>query len=184
MRNRLRALPPRSVKLFEDGTDLLLFPPPRAGWAKRGQPAPAPISGTNAKRVLFGALNSDTGHRVLLAREHQRGADFRAFLRLVRQRYRGRYVAVVLDEGSSHTAAASRALAGELGIELLWLPKRSPRLNPVGHLWRHGKEVKCGNHQYGPIEEQVESFTEYLYSLTPEQALLKAGALSDDFRIR
>src|SRR5262249_26016635 len=115
IRNRLRALPPRSVKLFEDETDLLLFPPLRAGWATRGQPAPVPISGDNAKRVLFGALNSDTGYRVLLAREHQRGADFRAFLGVVRQRYRGRYVALVLDEDSSHTAGASRALAGELG---------------------------------------------------------------------
>jgi len=24
---------------------------------------------------------------------------------------------------------------------LLWLPKRSPHLNPMDHLWRHGKEV-------------------------------------------
>jgi transposase len=133
--------------------------------------------------VLFGALNIDTGYRVFLAREHQRGADFRAFLRLVRQRYRGWHVAMVLDEDSSHTAGASRALAGELGIELLWLPKRSPHLNPVDHLWRHGKEVKCGNHQYGSIEEQVERFTEYLDGLTPEEALVKAGVLSDDFWI-
>jgi transposase len=162
---------------------LLLFPPLHAGWALRGQPAPVPISGDNAKRVLFGALNIDTGYRVLLAREHQRGADFRAFLRLVRQRYRGRYVAMVLDEDSSHTAGASQALACALGIELLWLPKRSPHLNPVDHLWRHGKEVKCCNHQYDSIEEQVECFTGYLYGLTPEQALLKAGVLSDDFWI-
>jgi hypothetical protein len=69
---------------------LLLFPPLRAGWAKRGQPAPVPIGGDNAKRVLFGALNIDTGYRVFPAREHQRGADFRAFLGVVRQRYRGR----------------------------------------------------------------------------------------------
>ena len=87
----------------------------------------------------------------------------------MRQRYRGRYVAMVLDEDSSHTAGASRALAEGLGIELLWLPKRSPHLNPVDHLWRHGKEVKCGNHQYGSIEEQAQRFTEYLDSLTPER---------------
>ena len=176
-------MPPRGVALFEDETDLLLFPPLRAGWARRGQPAPVPISGVNAKRVLFGVLNIDTGYRLFLERRHQRGADFRAFLGVVRQHHPGRHVALVLDEDSSHTAGASRARADRLGIELLWLPKRSPHLNPVDHLWRHAKEVVCGNHQYGSIEEQVERFTEYLYGLTPDQALLKAGALSDDFWI-
>src|SRR5439155_9697925 len=153
-------------------TDLLLFPPLRAGWARRGQPAPVPISGANAKRVLFGVLNIDTGYRLFLERRHQRGEDFRAFLGVVRQHHPGRPIALVLDEDSSHTAAASRARADRLGIELLWLPKRSPHLNPVDHLWRHGKEVTCGNHQYGSIEEQVQSFTAYLYGLTPDQALL------------
>ena len=53
----------------------------------------------------------------------------------------------------------------------------------MDHLWRHGKEVVCGNHQYGSIEEQVQRFTGYLYGLTPDEALLKAGVLSDDFWI-
>ena len=159
------------------------MPPLHAGWARRGEPAPVPISGANAKRVLFGVLNIDTGYRLFLHRPHQRGADFRAFLQVVRRQYRGRHIAMVLDEDSSHTAGASRAVAAELGIELLWLPKRSPHLNPMDHLWRHGKEVKCVNHQYASIEEQVQRFTEYLDGLTPEQALLKAGVLSDDFWI-
>src|SRR5205823_9588147 len=134
VRRRLRALPRRSAKLVEDETDLRLFPPLRAGWALRGQPAPVPIRGGNAKRVLFGAINLETGRRVLLARRRGRGEDFRAFLGEVRRLYRGRPVALLLDEDSSHTAAASRARAEELGVELLWLPKRSPHLNPMDHL--------------------------------------------------
>jgi hypothetical protein len=70
-----------------------------------------PISGGNAKRVLFGAINLETGYRLLLARRRGRGEDFRAFLEEVRRRYRGRHVALLLDEDSSHTAAASRARA-------------------------------------------------------------------------
>ena len=68
IRRHLAHLPPRSVALAEDETDLRLFPPLRAGWALRGQPAPVPISGGNAKRVLFGTLNILTGHRLFLAR--------------------------------------------------------------------------------------------------------------------
>ena len=58
------------------------------------------------------------------------------FLRELRRRYRDRPIALLLDEDSSHTARASQHLAAELGIELLWLPKRSPELNPMEHLWR------------------------------------------------
>src|SRR5205807_8635964 len=127
-----------------------------------GQPAPVPISGGNAKRVLFGALNLRTGHRVFLPRRQQRGADQQAFLGEIRRHYPGGHVALLLDEDSSHTAGASQELADELDIELLGLPKRSPHLNPMDHLWRHGKEVKSVNHQYDSIETQVEQFIDYL----------------------
>jgi transposase len=184
IRRRLRGQPRYAVKLAEDETDLRLFPPLRSGWARRGQPAPVPISGGNAKRVLFGALNLRTGHRVFLVRRQQRGVDQQAFLQEVRRHYPGRHVALLLDEDSSHTAGASQELAGELDIELLWLPKRSPHLNPMDHLWRHGKEVKSANHQYGSIEVQAERFIAYLGGLSRQEALRKAGVLSEDFWLK
>jgi hypothetical protein len=38
-----------------------------------------PISGRNARRVVFGSLNIETGQRLFLARQRQRSEDFRAF---------------------------------------------------------------------------------------------------------
>jgi transposase len=177
---RLQTLPPRSVVLAEDETDLRLFPPLRSGWAVRGRPAPVPISGFNAKRVVFGVLNIRTGQRLFLVRKRQRGEDFRAFLELVRWQWRSFDVFVLLDEDSSHTAGPSQTLAGDLHVELLWLPKRSPHLNPVDHLWRHGKEVKCANWQYAAIDLQVERFIGYLSGLSARETLRKAGLLSED----
>ena len=87
----------------------------------------------------------------------------------------------MLDQESSHTAAGSAGLAGRLDIEFLWLPARSPHLNPVDHLWRHGKEVICANWQYQTIEDQLEAFLLYLYELSPAEALRKAGVLSERF---
>jgi transposase len=121
-----------------------------------------PITGGNAKRVLFGAINIETGRRLFLVRKRQRGVDFEEFLEEVRWYYRGRHVALLLDEDSSHTAEDSQDTADELAIELLWLPKRSPHLNPMDHLWRHGKQVMSANHQYASIDEQVERFIGYL----------------------
>lgn len=90
-------LPPRSVLLAEDETDLLMFPPLRSCWALRGEPACVVISGRNARRVIFGALNLRTGHRLLLPREHQRAVDFQAFLSVVHEHYRGWHVVWLLD---------------------------------------------------------------------------------------
>ncbi len=56
-------LPARDPTLAEDETDLRLLPPLRAGWARRGGDAPVPISGGNAKRVLFGAVKPTPGPR-------------------------------------------------------------------------------------------------------------------------
>ena len=89
----------------------MLFPPLRAAWGRRGQPLDVPISGRNARRVVFGTLNIETGQRLLLARQRQRSEDFRAFLPVVARHYRGRSVALLLDEDPSHTAEDSVTLA-------------------------------------------------------------------------
>ena len=177
-------MPPRSAKLAEDETDLRLFPPLRAGWARRGEEAPVPISGGNAKRVVFGAINIETGALLFLARRRQRGADFEEFLAEVRFYYRGRHVALLLDEDRSHTAGDSRGAADGLGIELLWLPKRSPHLNPMDHLWRHGKAVMSANHQYASIDDQAERFIDYLSGLSRYEALNKAGLFAKECWLR
>jgi hypothetical protein len=177
-------LPARCVKLFEDETDLLLFPPLRAAWGRRGQALEVPLSGFNARRVLFGTVNITTGHRLFLARQRQRGEDFRAFLPMIRRHYRGWEVAVLLDEDPSHTAADSQRLAEQLRIELIWLPKRCPELNGMDHLWGHGKDHRSANKPYGAIEEQAADFVAYLQGLSNRQALRQAGILSEDFWLR
>jgi hypothetical protein len=138
---QIRRLPARSVVLAEDETDLLLFPPLRAAWSPRGHPKEVLLCGRNGRRVGCGAMNLRTGPRLLLPREHQRAADFQAFLRMVRHSYRGWHVAMLLDEDPSHTAKGSVRLADEFGIEFLWRPKRAPQLNPMDTLWGQAKDV-------------------------------------------
>jgi DDE superfamily endonuclease len=184
IRRKIRGLPRRSVALAQDETELLLLPPLRAGWAKRGQPFDVPISGRNARRVIFGAMNLRTGSRLFLARQHQRAVDFQTFLRLVHDRYRGWHVALLLDKDPSHTAAGSADLAEEFRMELLWLPKRSPKLNPLDTLWGQGKDVISANKQYATIDEQVERFIGHLSGLSRKEALHTSGVLSENFWLR
>jgi DDE superfamily endonuclease len=177
-------LPERSVVLVEDETDLLLFPPLRAMWSPRGEPARVMLSGRNARRVVFGCMNLMTGHRVFLVREKQYAIDFQAFLREVRRRYDGRRVVMLLDADSSHTARASRTLARQLNIRLLWLPTRSPELNPMDTLWGQAKDAICVNTQYTGIDEQADAFIAHVSGLSNREALRTSGVLSKHFWLR
>jgi hypothetical protein len=177
-------LAPRTVLLALDETDLLLLPPLRAGWALRGQPAPVPISGRNARRTVFGSLNLRTGHALFLAQSHKRTENFQAFLHFIHAHYRGWSVALLLDENSCHTAQGSLRVAHALSIQLLGLPKRRPTSNPVEHLWRDAKGVLCANYQDACLDHQVGGFIDYLQNLSVSQRLRKAGVLSQKFWLR
>jgi hypothetical protein len=168
--------------LAQDETDLMMFPPLRAGWSLRGEPAEVHISGWNARRVIFGAMNLLTGTRLMLPRAKGRAGDFQAFLAQVRQHYWGRHVALLLDSDPSHTAKAS--LRAAEGMTLLWLPKRSPELNPMDTLWGQAKDVIAANKQYATIDEQVDRFLGFLDSLSGREGLHTSGVLSDDFWLR
>jgi hypothetical protein len=129
-------------------------------------------------------MNLCNGTRLFLEREHRWTEDFQAFLRLLHHHYRGWHVALLLDEAPSHTAGGSMQLATSFDIELLWLPKRCPELNPMDALWGAGKDVISANKQYATIEDQVQRFLTYLRAFSGEAALHTAGVLSTDFWLR
>lgn len=163
---------------------MLLFPPLRSGWARKGEPAEVMLSGFNARRVIFGAMNLRTGKRLFLVREHQRSTDFQLFLKALRSQYKHRPIALLLDEDPSHTAKGSVELAKQLDITLIWLPKRLPKLNPMDTLWGQAKDLINANRQYATIDKQAARFVAYLRRLTDKEALHLAGVLSGKFWLR
>jgi hypothetical protein len=177
-------MPRNAVLLFVDATILRLFPPLRFAWAFRGEQAEVKISGRNAKRVLFGAINPRTGHRLVLRRPRMRQEDFQAFLRYLRQRYPGRPLWLLLDRAPCHEALKSQALAARLGIVLLWLPKQCSELNAVDHLWRELKRLIAANRQFRTIDKEAGYAEHWILGLSPHQALRKAGILSEDFWLK
>src|SRR5262245_62730072 len=126
-------MPPKAVLLFEDETVLRLFPVLRRAWALCGEQGKVGISGRNAKRVLFGTINPRTGHRVLMRAPNMRQEHFQTFLRLLRRSYPGRQLWLLLDEAPCHIASKSQALAAQLNIVLVWLPKQCSELNAMDH---------------------------------------------------
>ena len=168
-----------------DGTLLRLFPPLRATWALKGTQAAVPITGANAKRVLFGAINLRTAHRVVLIRRQAGQADAQAFLRELRRRYRhAGWLWLLADRASAHTAHRTQALAAALRIRFLWLPKQAPELSPMDQLWRELKRLIAANRQAESIDALAVAAADWVQALTPQQARRKAGMASKQFWLR
>lgn len=170
--------------LFEDETMLRLFPVLRRAWSLRGEQALVPITGSNARRVLFGTLNIRTGHRIVLCRPNMRQESFQLFLRLLRHCYPGRQIWLLLDEAPGHVAPKSQTLVETLNIVLIWLPKQCSELNARDHLWRELKADISANYQFKDIEEHATFAEQWVKSLSSSEALNKAGVLSKSFWLK
>lgn len=169
---------------MEDETILRLFPVLRRAWSLRGEQARVPITGQNAKRVLFATINLRAGRRICLRGRDMKQANFQALLREVRHRYRARPVWMLLDEAKCHIAAKSQALAAALGIHFVWLPKQCSELNGMDQLWKELKARVSANYQFSSIDAHADDAEDWLPSLTDKEALRKAGVLSKNFWLR
>jgi transposase len=176
----LKRLPSDAVLLGCDETTVRLFTPLRAAWSPKGQQAEVRISGRNAKRVVFVAMNLLSGHRIVTVGTRTTIDAFIAFLEELRRRYRHRAIWLLLDGASYHTHWRIKQRAAELNIELLVLPRQSPKLNPLDHLFGELKDF-LANHQIEPIDQYAAHAVSWIMTLTSSQARRKSALLSPNF---
>ena len=165
---------------MRDETIVTETPPLESCSGPIGEPVRVPISGSHAKRMLHGAIHIRTGDLALLITDDGTRDSHEAFLRLVRAHWRGWNLVLFEDRASQHKAA--RAWAREcLRIETRFLPKATPELNVMDHLWRHAKRETLGDRATLSIEASALAACQYLIDLSPHDRLQKAGVLSGHF---
>lgn len=77
---------------------------------------------------------------------HTKSEDFCQFLTSVRNNNPVNRICLVLDNFQTHKAKVVREKAGELNIELIYLPPYSPDLNPIEYLWKSIKRLISISH--------------------------------------
>lgn len=100
---------------------------------------------------------------------------------MIRSHWRGWNIVLFEDRGSPHVATESLRLAKELHIELRFLPKATPGLNAMDHLWRQVKGRGLANRTTQSIEESADSACRYILDMNRRERLRKAGVLSGNF---
>ncbi len=136
-----------------DETALREFPPLRASWSKRGEPARVVISGRNKRRTILGALNATTGELVHTVRERCRTDDVLAAVAALGTVRPDVPKLLIWDNAPPHHPHRVRDAAREARITLAFLPFRSPELMPLEELWRGLKATVAANRCYDSLED-------------------------------
>ena len=164
-----------------DETGLREFPPLRAGWSKRGAPTIVTISGRNARRTLFGALQVASGELVRTVRERGRTEDVLAAVEVVGAVRPGIPKLLIWDNAPSHPPHRVRDAAAAAGITVAFLPFRSPELMPLEDWWRGLKATVAANRCYPSLEELAARAVDWLEGMSDEDRLRRCGVPSSKF---
>ena len=167
-----------------DETIITETPPLYSGYGHIGQQVEVPITGSRAKRILHGAINVLSGEALLLITAEWNSQTHQAFLGMIRSHWRGWNIVLFEDRAKQHTSYESCALAQELRIEVRLLPKATPELNAMDHLWRHAKREAVGSRATESVDQSAMEVCRYLLDLPPSQRLKQAGVLSGNFWLR
>jgi transposase len=160
LRELLRALPDDETAVFEDEMDVSLNPEIGCQWMRRGQQAEVVTPGDNAKCYLAGSLHWRTGELFTTEGPRRDGALFVAHLHQLRRTLR-RYkvIHVICDNAKFHYDCwAVWEFCHRYGgrVQLHFLPKYAPELNPIERVWWRLHEAITRNHQCQSLDELVE----------------------------
>jgi hypothetical protein len=164
-----------------DDTILTETPPLRCCYGRVGQQVGIPITGNRAKRILHGVLNGTTGDLLLLLTEVWDEVTPQYFLEMIRAHWRGWQIVLFEDRGTPPTAEGSWDGAADLGSQIRWLPRATPKLNARDPLWRQVKGRAVANRPTPTIEESADTACRSLRGMNRLERLQTAGLLSGRF---
>lgn len=158
------------------------IPPLYGCYGRIGRQVRIPISGSHARRILLGVVNIQSGDVFLWVVDTWDQWIHQQFLRMIRIHWRGWHLVLFQDRASQHTAPFSLRLAQYLGIEVRLLPKATPELNAMDHLWRHTtRSVLADRRTIESVDESALRACQYLIRMSPRERLRQAGVLSGNF---
>ena len=124
-----------------------------------------PVTGAWESIKLLGAV-SDSGETFFLPCEENFNSDTTIRLLDALQTEFGEKLCVVLDNASYFTANAVQEFVEETPIELCYLPRGSPELNPAEECW-HQLNQALGNRLFDTLDDLRDAALAVLDSINP-----------------
>jgi transposase len=164
-----------------DETIITETPPLCCCYGRVGEQTCVPVTGCRATRILHGVVNIGSGDVLLLITKVWDAVTHQYFLEMIRAHWRGWHIILFEDRGTPHTAEDSLELAAGLGFQVRLLPRATPELNAMDHLWRSVKGRALANRATRSIDTSADVACRYLLEMSRQERLRKAGVLSGNF---
>lgn len=135
-------------------------------WAPTGS-RPAAVKQTKYEwAYLYAAVEPKTGFSSAIIAPEVNTGTMNAFLKVLSAEVDpGDYVVLILDQAGWHK---SRALKVPDNIVILYLPPKSPEINPVERLWHYMRSHFLSNRAYDGYDHIKDATTAAYRALTPD----------------
>lgn len=142
-----------------DETTMSLHPPLRACWMKKGQQKRIPAPGYQQRRHWFGGYNWRSDELWSIHSAKRNSEAFVHFIEyLMTEVYPYKKIVLVMDNASFHKSALAHAVLDLFAerLQLIWLPKFSPFLNPIERFWQHLKDLTNVNSLHNSLQALID----------------------------
>lgn len=135
-------------------------------WAPTGS-RPSVVKQTKYEWIyLYAAVEAATGFSSAILAPHVDTGTMNAFLKVLSSELDpGDMAVLIMDQAGWHKA---RALKVPDNITILYLPPKSPELNPVENLWHYLRSHHLSNRAYAGYDELQDASGKAYRALTPE----------------
>jgi transposase len=132
-------------------------------WAPRGQTPVIKADPGRENTHFYGALNLQTGQKVVLRSERMNAEGSALFLERLLLAYPERPILLLWDRAPWHRGPAITAvLEANSRLQILWLPAGSAELNPQEQVWKATREAVSHNHSRPKLAQLAAAFETHL----------------------
>jgi transposase len=158
------------VYLFEDESTVHQHPTLHGMWVLKGSRARIGTFGNHAKRHAFSAVNPIDGTHIGMVAKRLTAETFVRFLRKVLDAVTVPFT-LIMDNSPCHKAKLVTEFLEKRKhmINVLWLPRFSPDLNPDEQVWKDLKLEVSHNHMFGTPNKLAWGMIGYFRRLGPEK---------------
>jgi transposase len=137
---------PSTIVMVEDETKFRALPPLRNMWMRKGQQSRIPTPEQNDSFYSYGVLDLESGAWFDQLFEKANSDATIAYLTALLEAHPEKHILLIWDQAKYHTShKVQRWIASQDRLTVLLLPKYSPELNPVEHIWRVVKQRVASN---------------------------------------
>jgi len=166
---------PKTKVWLQDETKFRTLPPLRQMWMKKGQQVRIPTPEVNDKFYSYGAINLANGDWFDIFFDNANSDATIAYLQEFLKADPDASHILIWDQARYHTSQkVQRWLMKQDRLSILLLPKYSPELNPVEHIWRVVKQRVAAN-LTRLVEALKQSYRLFFEEIDAEALLQSAG---------